>query len=160
MSYRVLSIDPLNSGKPEDAFGLSDAGNLVVAIRTHCLVDGEKALIFTFVGNSISVSYDKIYICAGYQINDFNEILAITDDPHNQKILNKVYDCYVKLSHKSVKNNNMASQGIHPILRNILSKVYKHVGRYFGANSVNLKREKYSELLQIVEQEKQKLILI
>jgi len=146
--FRILTIDPEHSGTPEDGFGITDSGHFFVAICKDGFQEDKEALIFKFVEEGILVLHDKVYISGEYKLNDFNIIKDIAEG-HNLEILERAFDYYVKLKSLSPRRKKIGYQSITPILGHILSKVYKAIGRYYGVNTMNLKKRKYTEFFGI-----------
>jgi hypothetical protein len=150
--HRIITIDPENSGIPEDGFGIDDSGRFFVAIcKGGFEQEGKESLIFKFNDKGIIVVHDKVYVSASFKLNDFNIIKDIAEDNYDVNVLSTLYEYYKKFSQCSKKKkDNSGFQSITPILGNVLSKVYKAVGRYYSRNKVNLKRNKFTEFSKIV----------
>jgi hypothetical protein len=154
--YRIVTIDPEHSGIAEDGFGINDAGDYFVAICLRGFTDDKLALIFTFSENGIKVTQDYVIISSEYKLNDFDDIVLIAENSalHNQndydlRVLRMTFDKYLKLSHKSTRKSSTQIK-INPILRNILTKVYKAVGVYYKTTKVNLKQKSYEDFSSAV----------
>lgn len=157
MYYRIITIDPENSGVPEDGFGIRDNGDLFVAISKDGFSDDKQSLIFTFTDKGVSVECGKVFLSLECKLNDFNDVLAIVkndaikiSENHNLKILNKVYEYYIKNNGQRSARKKKEFQSIIPIIGCILSKIYSAVGSYYDEDKVCLKKSKYTHFFQTV----------
>jgi hypothetical protein len=151
--YRIITLDHSLAGIPEDGFGIDDGGNLFVAISKNGFSKKREAIIFLFVSNKIVVTHGKIRKIRRFSENHFETIRGMISDFYETQVLERVLELHLFLSGRRKINLNEYTETlkINKLISNILTKVYKFVGKYYGKTRVNLKKHYYQDFLSQVK---------
>ena len=148
----IITIDPEGCGVPEDGFGIDDDGYFFIAVSKGGFREDRKCVVFIFKDNIILTKTEFVSVKNNFFVNNFFYLFPKLD-LYEKLILEHLFDKYAKIKGVSRKEILIyENRHVGSVNTNVLTHVYKRLGKKFNCNRINIKVKKYRFVFDQVDQ--------